>query len=546
MNTDPLNSRGFARDYITGGGNARAFFTIQPGEWDKAVAARNETGWETWTAADAAELAQFNRAADNEAGAQLARKLTEPGTLAIVTGQQPNLLASPLYILYKALTTWAWARKISISTGRAVVPIFWIASDDHDFAELRQCSIVDIKGGIVNVGDVVSRGQGIPPATPAYSWKLDDSAERLKNLLTRSMPRSDVAIHTLEIVADTLKAPATFESAFARLLAHFLAETPVLLLAPRLPCIRRRQIGVISKELRDSHQSFGLVEKARTQLELAGYKPLIQRAPDTVNLFLLTNGIRCRLLLRGNRIIAQNPATKQALGEYTLSELLVLLESSPERFSPNVVTRPVAQDAILPTIAYVGGPGEITYFAQIGAVYEHFGVMRPMILPRCFATLVDVETADSLSKIWISAQDLLRAPDAATARIMPADSHWGELYTGALDMESAMLDRIEKLRASEPAHHPHIEAALAKTTRSITRALASFKRRIERHCAANGSTTGRALAGALTMLTPLGAPQERILSPLCFARDYTPASFAAVLRDKLDFENPLPQIILLP
>ena len=157
----------FARDYVTGSGRARELMAWSGGAKQLAglVNARAEFS-QPWTSEETAELKAFNLACGNAAGAVLAAKLGDPRTLVIVTGQQPNLLVSPLYVILKAMTAWHLATRLEAESGRPVVPIFWVASDDHDFEELRACRIWSLSRGLTELGGLVSRGGAGLPDVP--------------------------------------------------------------------------------------------------------------------------------------------------------------------------------------------------------------------------------------------------------------------------------------------------------------------------------------------------------------------------------------------
>jgi bacillithiol synthase len=554
--TNPANraSRNFAVDYI-GGELAATAFLPALSETPSELAALRDASWTPLASNEADELLQFNASAGNHGASHLVEALSRKGALAVVTGQQPNLLASPLYVLYKALTACAKARELGARLARPIVPIFWVASDDHDFQELRDCWIPAADYSLQNLGSLVSRGTGVPPGSPAFEWLLDDAAPRLIEKIT---PLLDGRPDWL-----TASCRGTFEESFCRHIARCLREIPILLLAPRLSFMRRRQVPILERELMDPGPAFDALQSRADELAARGYSPLVHRESDVVNSFYVTGRIRGRLRRLPAFVRCENPATGETLCHFTSDELLAELHSHPERFSPNVVSRPIVQDAALPVIAYVGGPSEIAYLAQLGPIYELHGVPQSMAILRKSALLVDRRTQEELAGFGI---DPNRAFDGTSAVQTPADlasravsfleSHLhntlipgdGELAVLAADissLESNMRRHVEDLRSRAASQHPHVQRGIEKTERTLRLAVDRFRTRLARQLARRDTPAWRAYTRARNMLAPFGLPQERILSPIAFLEHRDPASLTSELLAKLDFRDPRAQVIRL-
>ena len=553
--TNPASraSRNFAADYIGGKPEAAWFLPSRVENLSGLVAAR-ETSWVPLTRDEARELVDFNVEAGNHAGGRLVEALAQPGALAVVTGQQPNLLASPLYILYKALTACAVARELQAALGRSVIPIFWVASDDHDFQELRDCWIPAPDGSMHNLGLLVSRGAGIAPGSAAFQWDLTASAPRVLSALTHLMPaRPDWLPQTCR---------GTFEESFCGLLARFLCDNPIVLLAPRLSFMRRRQSRTLERELLDPGPAFGALQARAAQLAARGYEASIHRDPDVLNAFYLRDGIRGRLVRVGADVRCENPSDGGTLCHFTRDELMRELRDRPERFSPNVVTRPVVQDAALPVLAYVGGPNELAYMAQLGPVYELHGVAPSIAIPRKSALVLDRRTRDGLRCIGIDVTAIREIAPAVTGAelasratslldahlrtaLLPHDSELADLEADARVLESDLQQRIASLRSRGAAQHPHLQRGIDKTERTLRLGVERFRRRLVRQLAQRDTPAWQTYSRARNMLTPFGQPQERILSPIAFLADRTPQSLAAELQARLNLTDPHPEIVEL-
>lgn len=563
---DPLAGFHFAGDWLSGRGAAREFlpWTGAGSGWNRALDAREARPVAPLDSEAVAEIERFNRGWGNEAGARLAPLLADSRTLVVVTGQQPNLLASPLYVLLKALSAWALARRLARLGGanRPVVPVFWIASDDADFHELRDCRMVSEEGRQVNLGELVTRGEA-PGASPAYEWTFDPATvERLVQTVEELFPCE--AWNTARgLVRHALSGERPgFESAFARTLAALLGEEHGLVfVAPRMGWIRRAQRSLLEAEFGQPGLATRLLAERGAQMAAAGYAPQISRDRKILNAFYLSGRQRLRLVARGaDEIVAEDPATHAALHRFSRTGLLEELNARPERFSPNVVTRPLVQDSLLPTVAYVGGPGEVSYLAQLSPVYAAFGVMQPAIVLRASATLVPARALREMTSLGVEPRpggassaggagepDMRPVGELLEEQLLALAPETGPLLARVREI-AAETDRqlAELRRAANIPRHPHLAPALEKTAFSIHRSLERLQRRVWRQVATEGGEPWRCYVRATAHLQVSGPPQERALAPHCFLDSRpTPADLAAELVRKLSFEETQSQMVLL-
>ena len=531
----------FADDFVSGRGRAREVLAWEGDALDGIAASRPPFA-ATWSGDEIAELEEFNRACGNTAGVPLARRLADPATLVVVTGQQPNLLGSPMYVLYKALTAWGMAGRISARSGRPVVPVFWVASDDHDFQELRQCRVWSASRGLSHIGSIVSRG-GAPEGSPAYAWRLGGSAERLRSALTAALPEAWANPATREAVEDALLGDPDFETVFCRMAARLLHSVPVLFLAPRLRAMRRRQVAVLGREIAAAGETNRSVNAAAGALGRIGYSAQLHRPVDALNVFLMHEGVRCRVLSRGRGYHVVPPGGHDAVAMFADAEaLLEELERNPDRFSPNVVTRPVVQDDALPTVAYVGGPGEIAYLAQTREAYRILRVEPSAVVPRASATLLDAEAADLLGDDAGGS-----ALEAALARLVAADPDLASVARQRRLLAEAVDAGLAGMQALDAVRHPHLRTAFEKTRRSVEWSLERFDERLKRHFVAHGhGADWRRFVRVSGLVRPGGARQDRTLSPLSFCASMSPEDLGAWLAENLVPDAAHHQLLRLP
>jgi bacillithiol biosynthesis cysteine-adding enzyme BshC len=385
----------------------------------------------------AAALARQQEERGAPRAAARARELANPAAVAVVTGQQAGLFGGPLFVLHKALATLEIARRLAEERRGTVVPIFWVAADDHDFAEVRSVGLLDASGAI-RLLRYEPRHE--PVGQPAFTILLDDTVARLVDELGEALPPSPSREEVLAIVADCYRPGETLSGAFATLLSRLLPD--LVILDSSDPALKAAASPVLVREVREASPTSRLaIETGRALLE-AGYHQQVPVRSGFLNLFVMAGGERRALGLTEDGIEIRGLGTRIAV-----EEAVRQIENEPGLWSPNALLRPLAQDAMLPTAAYVGGPAEIAYHAQIGSSYAHFGVPRPGLVPRPSVTLVDAASARALEAEELTLPDLTADPETVAAR-------WAE--------ES----------------YPDVEAAFARTRSSIEREMGEVEERL--------------------------------------------------------------------
>lgn len=319
------------------------------------------------------------------------------GAVAIVTGQQVGLFSGPLYSFYKAVTAIRVAEELA-KRGLDAVPVFWLATGDHDLAEVNQ-SFWRTRSGLTryempeqpeNAGKRVGEiafGQAIEPMVDQACASLEGPfAGHIANALRESYTPSD-----------------TYGSAFGKLMARLLAGRGMIFIDPLDARLHRLVAPVFRRAQHEADDLRSALEARSKELESNGFHAQVKIASPSTLLFL--NVADRRQALR-----AQNGEFVAGEAEFSVDELSAVIESTPELITPSVLLRPVVQDALLPTVAYVGGPAEVAYMAQAQVVYKKILGRMPAILPRSSFTLVDPAAARVLSKYGLDFRDVLRGP----------------------------------------------------------------------------------------------------------------------------------------
>lgn len=429
-----------------------------------------------------------------------AERLAEPGSVVVATGQQAGLFGGPLYVAYKALATLNVAAAVEADTGRPVVPLFWIASDDHDFAEIRSTNVPDRSG---HVHTVRYSPRTEPAGLPASRIMLDDTIAATIAELREASPPSPHSDEWISRLTEIYAPGASLTDAFARLLAALFPGLVVL--DPSGPAVKELMAPVLRRELAEGSPSSRLAMETTERLRAAGYHQQFPVRDGFFNLFFFDGGARRALGSQNGKVEIRS--TGQRL---ELAEAVAALDGNPSLWSPGALLRPLVQDYLLPTIAYIGGPAELAYHAQIGPLYDHFGVNRPAILPRPSLTLVEPSAARTLDAEGLGLTDLQGDLEILFTRWAQV-SHPDVEAAFAQVRESLARDmkRVEeKLGSLDPTLRAAADATLGRALHPIGTLHEKATRALKKKEQARADRLRR----ARELLFPGGVLQERGLS----------------------------------
>ena len=453
---------------------------------------------------------------DDAVRAQIER-LRDPRAVAVVTGQQLGLFAGPLYTVYKALSAVRTAERVEAETGRPAVPVFWLAGEDHDTAEVESALFAHTAGGAAELRRV---RYPMPSPRPVGRIVLGEAETRATlDALAAALPAGPHRDAALALAADAYRPGRTMRDAFATLLRALVPDVVLMSVDDaRLKALAAPVLAGEAAGWRATHAA--LVQRGERLAALGLHE---QVAPTPLNLFTLHDEARLAL----DPDAAGGAVTRD--GTLRFDDLAAAVRSAPEAFSPNVVLRPLVQDALLPTVAYVAGPGEAAYFAQLGPVYARFGVPMPAIVPRLSLTVVEPGIARILDRYGLGVPDLGGDRAALWRRLA--------LEASDLDLEGAfaairagaagLLDPAEPLAgALSPSLPPAVGAAAHRIGAAIDRLETTLVRAEKRR---HDDVRAR-LDRAATALWPGGTLQERALSPLQLVAGHGPDVFGPLVR----------------
>ena len=396
------------------------------------------------------------------------------GAAAIVTGQQVGLFGGPMFAIYKALTAVKLAEEAT-AAGVDAVPVFWLATYDHDLAEVNHVSIPGQDGAL----QVLTTTSHDVPGAPVSAVRLGDEILPLVDQAVGLLGDSEAA----QILRETYRPGESLGTAFARFYARIFAEWGVILLDASDAELDRVAAPIFRAAVERSDELAAALLARGEALEAAGYHQQVKVTSSSVLLFTMQQGVRTPIHRRGSGdtaefVIGSDPGAEKL----SQIQLVARVEAHPELFSPNVLLRPIVEDYLLPTLAYTGGAAETAYFAQAGAVYEAlFGRVTP-IVPRFSATIVEPKMQRLIERHVIAVPDVFTDPDRLRRRL--AERGLPEDLQAAFDAAKKSLE----------SHLSNVKEKLVKLDRTLLDAAETARSKIEYQLERLQSQAGRAEA----------------------------------------------------
>jgi bacillithiol synthase len=413
-------------------------------------------------------------------GARLLDRVAGGNGVVVTTGQQPGLFGGPLYTWHKALSALELAATIERETGVPVTPVFWAATDDADFAE-GASTVVATENGPQRLEIVERPGDGVPMAHAPLGAEIADAMRQLEAAAgSVSDPRALTA-------ARAFRETVTLGDAYVAMLRELLEPLGIAVLDASHECVGVAAHGVMASALARAPRVHGALVARRDEARVNGFTTTVDVDRALSLVFEWVNGAGGLPVKRRLTIDEAERA-----GRIT------------NRLSPNVLLRPVMERAILPTIAYMAGPGELAYFGQVSAVADALEVAQPLALPRWSGMIIPNDVSETLSRLGIAHEDL-KDPHAAE----------GRLARSALSAPAKTA--IEELRAAIEQNIPRLDGALTPEARDgaknqLTLRVDRLERRLVAAAKHREAATMRKVGGARAVLYPFGKPQERALN----------------------------------
>jgi bacillithiol biosynthesis cysteine-adding enzyme BshC len=423
------------------------------------------------------------------------QRLARPGTAVVVTGQQVGLFSGPCYTIYKLLHAVKLAAWLS-ANGLPAVPVFWLATEDHDFAEVNHAWVF---GADHQPRKLEMRRASLEQ--PVGDVALAAPPLRELRAAMHGLPFGE---EVADLVEETYRAGNTMGKAFSELLRRLLAEFDILYLDPMLPAFRALAAPALASAVRAAGDLTEGVLARNRELAAAGYHAQVHVEDHTSFVFLLENGKRLALRRTGDEYVHNSR-------RFTSQELMDRAAS----LSPNAILRPVIQDSMLPTVGYIGGPAEIAYLAQSEALYRILLGRMPVAVPRAGFTILDSRSGKLMERNQLSLGDFFHGEislkERIASRLVPA-ALAGRMRESAATVGSA----VARMRADLVAFDPTLAHALDRSARKIDYQLAKMERKTGREALRRDEQAARDAASLYGLIYPERHLQERLYSILPF------------------------------
>ncbi|NUN09342.1 MAG: bacillithiol biosynthesis cysteine-adding enzyme BshC [Ignavibacteriaceae bacterium] len=440
--------------------------------------------------------------------------LDHENTLFIVTGQQLGIFSGPLYTLYKAITAIKLAEKLNQEyVNINFIPVFWLEGDDHDFDEVRKCTIIADD----NSQKRIYYDDGLPEETDrgyVGEIKFNENISLTINDIRNSLRNTEYTNDILELLSSFYSPNKTFKESFRNVIRILFDEYGLIIFDPQDDAVKKLLKPVFKNEIENFRPHTEQLIRISAELEEAYHA---QAKVRPVNLFIKHENGRFAI----EPLEDGGFRLKRKKVKYSKEELLNFCEETPEAFSPNVMLRPVCQDYLFKTAFYVAGPGEISYFAQAFTLYGFFDINRPILYPRASVTLVEKNIQTVLQKYSLEYTEVFKEPEKIVEKVLRERS--------LQDLESVFGDTFNSVEQSLGALKSYVNEVDRGTAESVEKFrlrfdqfLEDLKRKTIDAEKMKNETITRQIQKLLMSLLPFNELQEREINYFYFANKYGP------------------------
>ena len=523
FNTLPFSK--LFQHYTSGDGTINDFFETPPVHSDSVAESISSFKFLGDREVSVSMLESFNKAfLDSDVTKAQIEKIKTNDSLTVVTGQQVTIFGGPLYTVYKTITAILYSKRLERESNRPVVPVFWIADEDHDIDEVSKLFLPDSQ----DTTEITYSHKSYDEAPPASTIELGNELNNVWNQLNDALDQTDFSTRLMDDIRACYRSDKTFGKAFSELLMTYFGKHGLLIAGSLNTDVKTSCKHLLKTAVTSRKDITEALDDTTYALKEAGYHDQVQVQPS--NLFYNTeSGERIKLQFTGDTWSI--PGKK-----WTEEELLNSIESQPESFSPNVFLRPILQDYILPVAAYVGGPGEIAYYAQMKEFYGCFGFKMPIILPRFSLTIVESAIDRILDKLPFEWQTYRN-------RIEDLEKEFVE-RTESVDIEKlfgiwrSQIDELSRAKRDEVGEvDPSLKGSVGKAKAAYFSELDKLKGKVYRSVKEQENVQLDRIKKIKTNLFPNGNLQEREVAFIYYMNKYGTDLWDRVI-DELEDSTP--------
>jgi bacillithiol biosynthesis cysteine-adding enzyme BshC len=508
----PRTSRLF-NDFLYNFSRVERFYQSEGRELDSLIARAARVSAQSFSRDAVADVLidQNRKAGASEIAIANIERLRQKDSVVVITGQQAGFFTGPLYTVYKALTAIKLTAQLR-ERGVNAVPMFWVAAEDHDFEEVNHTRLVNREGQFITITyTACSPKEGKPVGQVTLCDEVNGNIDEL----IAALPASEFMPRLTDDLRASYQAGAGFADAFGKMMLKMLGHFGIALINPLDDRLKQVAGEIYTQAISRVPEFATQLVKESAALEAAGYHAQVYTAPEAVPLFMLDDGRRKAIVRRDDGRFYLKGSEKS----FNADELLDTVKRCPSCFSPNVTLRPIVQDFLLPTIAYIGGPAEIAYFAQLRPNYKLLDRVEPVVLPRASFTLIEKRHAKTMSKYGIEFADLFEGQEEVMKKVVERslDQNTATIFD---ESEKVFNEQLEKLRESLMAVDPTLAEALKSGREKIFYQLNNLRTRFIHNRSKRDETMQQQIERLFAVLYPNKNLQEREINVSYFLARY--------------------------
>jgi bacillithiol synthase len=445
------------------------------------------------------------------ADAERLERFVDEGGYMVTTGQQPGLFGGPLYNVSKALTAARLAEALERRLGKPVVTVFWVSSEDHDWDEACHAEVIGVDNELHRV-EVAAPDPDVSP--PIHRIRLRNGSAEAVDEFLRHLPRTDFSDEYFALLRQAFAPGRTIAEGFHQTLQHLVGRFGVYFTDGALPAVKRASLPMLLDELDRAEELEEVLRRTAETIEAAGFALQVPILEGGVNLFLEGPAGRERLYREDGAYRLRTSGER-----LTREDVRARAEEDPTVLSPNVLLRPVVESTLFPTLAYVGGPGEMAYFAQLGAYFRAHGIEMPVVHPRWAATPIEGKIRKVLDKFGLEPEALQR-PFHEIASDVARDETPPEIRAALGKLRGAIGSGVAELKRAVSAVDKTLAGPVQQTSSQAYAALDDLEKKVLQAVKRESEIGLAQLEKAQVHLYPLGEPAERVQSPFYYLARY--------------------------
>ncbi|PEX91287.1 bacillithiol biosynthesis cysteine-adding enzyme BshC [Bacillus cereus] len=429
------------------------------------------------------------------------KALGDENTYVVIAGQQAGLLTGPLYTIHKIISILQLAKEKEESLGVRVVPVFWIAGEDHDMDEINHTFVT--KNEKIKKTIFHDRNQKKASASES-ELSVEDCRKWIEDIF-KTYPETNFTKDVLRFVDDALNKSNTYVDFFAYLITKMFAKSGLILVDSHHPELRKLEVPFFKRIISKYNEVQEGLHNQQEVIKELGYKPIIETKSNAVHIFMEIDNERVLLEDIQGKFVGKDGAHS-----FSYEELIEEIEKSPERFSNNVVTRPLMQEYVFPTLAFIGGPGELAYWSELQQVFHTVGFQMPPVVPRLTITYVERAITTDLTDLQLQESepflnniDKLRENWLSNQIEEPIDDRFTEAKQEIIAIHTSLQQFVKKI-------DPGLSAFAGKNELKINEQIELLERMLKRNVEKKHEVQLNKFRRIQFALRPLGAPQERV------------------------------------